>query len=583
MRCFYTVSKRSLGILALILGLWLGGVGIASWAAPIKQAIILDSRPVFEVSDTGDFSARERAEDAARILRDLIQDPEAPLRVAIENVAASETGATVPILKVDGKHLISVTTADTPPGRTPREQAEIWRQQLQQALRQAKFERSREYLLQTLPLLLGMGLLASAASWGLLKSWQIWLLPWARRQGAAATEPPHNDPVARVHTDIEPEPSPTPGSEILARILLYLLQAVVWLAAAAYVSERFTHTRQASRWLLGTITGSLTAEIVPLGDRSYSVLGLMVLLALLATIAIAAQNIQRLLRSRILNLTGLDRSTQATIAAIANYAFLFIGILVLLQLWGLDISSLTVFAGVLGVGVGLGLQGIAKEFVSGLVLIFERPVQVGDFIEVGDMAGTVENINLRSTEIQTVDRVSVIFPNSRLLEAEVVNWSHGNPISRLRIPLGVAYGSSLEQVRAALLQAAREHPDVLQMPPPSVLFQGFGGSELSFELMVWIRQPRKQFQIKSELYFRIDELFRTRQLEIPFPQHDLHIRTGSLPVELPSQLTTTLTQVAASLTDLLQARSTSDRSASAAGNASPTTGDAPANTPSREA
>ncbi|MEO0948164.1 MAG: mechanosensitive ion channel domain-containing protein [Cyanobacteria bacterium J06641_5] len=574
MRRFFAVAARSLGIVALVFSFWLSGMGAVGWAAPAKQAIILDSRPVFEVSDTGDFSARDRAADATRILRNLTRDPDAPLRVAIEDVTASETGATVPILKVDGNHLISATSADTPAGRTAREQAEIWRQQLQRALRQAKFERSREYLLQSLPILAGMGLFAAAVSWGLLRLWRVWVLPWARRQSAATTEAPHTDTVARVLAGMESSPAPTPGPEVLARILLYLLQVMVWLAAATYVSERFPPTRRASRWLLDTVANSLTAKIVPLGDRSYSVLGLMVLLALLAAIAIAARNIQRLLRSRILSLTGLDRSTQATIAVIANYVFLFIGILVLLQLWGLDISSLTVFAGVLGVGVGLGLQGIAKEFVSGLVLIFERPVQVGDFIEVGDMAGTVENINLRSTEIQTVDRVSVIFPNSRLLEAEVVNWSHGNPISRLRIPLGVAYGSSLKQVQAALLQAAREHPDILHMPPPSVLFQGFGGSELSFELMVWIREPRKQFRIKSELYFRIDELFRDRHLEVPFPQHDVHVRTGSLPVELPERLTASLTQVAASLTDLLQARESGARDASSG------RGDEPSDTPS---
>ena len=559
MRWFFSVSTRSFGIIALALSLWLGGMGTASWAAPEKQAIILDSRPVFEVSDSGSFSANDRARDAEGILRDLLQSPEAPLKVVIEDIVAPETGATVPVLKVDDNHLVSVTSADTPAGRTAREQAVIWQGKLEQALQQARLERSREYFLQSLPILLGIGLLCLAASWGLLQLWRVWVLPWARRQGAAAAETRYEDTIARVLAGTGSAAAPEPNPELPVRLPLYLLQVLVWLAAAVYISERFVQTRQASRWLLDTIANSLTAELIPLGNQSYSTLDLLVLILLLAVVVIAARNVQRLLRSRVLSLTGLDRSTQATIAVIANYTFMFVSMLVLLQLWGLDISSLTVFAGVLGVGVGLGLQGIAKEFVSGLVLIFERPVQVGDFIEVGDMAGTVENINLRSTEILTIDRISVIFPNSRLLEAEVVNWSHGNPISRLRIPLHVAYGSSLKQVRASLLQAAREHPDVLQMPPPSVLFQGFGESGLSFDLLVWIGEPRKQFRIKSELYFRIDELFRDRHVEVPFPQRDLHVRGGSLPVELPARLATSLTQVAESLTDLLQARGSSDR------------------------
>lgn len=544
-------AVRSLGAIALAIALWLVNPGTVGLAAPAKQAVILDSRPIFEVSDSG-FSARERATDATRILRDLVRDPDAPLQVEIEEVETPDTEATVPVLKVDGNHLISVTAADTPEGRTPREQAAVWQQQLTQALQQARLERSRQYFLRTLPLILGIGLLALAAHWGLLRLWQIWVFPWARRQGETAAEPHQHDTIARALSGSNEEPIPASHPEGPARVVLYGLQGALWLAAATYISERFAQTRQASRLLLDTITNSLTADIVPLGERAYSVYDLLVLVALLIVIFVVARNVRRLLRTRVLNLTGLDRSTQETIAVVANYTVMFVSALVLLQLWGLDISSLTVFAGVLGVGVGLGLQGIAKEFVSGLVLIFERPVQVGDFVEVGDMSGTVEQINLRSTEILTIDRISVILPNSRLLEAEVVNWSHGNPISRLRVPVGVAYGSDLKQVRAALLQAAREHPDVLQMPPPSVLFRGFESSALSLDLLTWIAEPRKQFRVKSDLYFRIDELFRARNIDIPFPQRDLHLHGGTLPVELSPHLTTALDRVATSLTDLLQ-------------------------------
>jgi hypothetical protein len=197
---------------------------------------------------------------------------------------------------------------------------------------------------------------------------------------------------------------------------------------------------------------------------------------------------------------------------------------VLLQAVGVDISSLAIFLSVIGVGIGFGLQNIANNFISGLIIMVERPVQVGDFVKLGDLTGTVKRIGIRSTEISTLDRVTIIVPNSEFIDSKVINWSHGYPVSRLHIPLGVAYGSPIKLVRQAVFEAAKRHPKVLRYPKPQLWFEGFGDSSLDFTLLVWIREPRQQFRIKSDLYYLIEANFRRFNIEIPFPQRDLHIR-----------------------------------------------------------
>ena len=210
---------------------------------------------------------------------------------------------------------------------------------------------------------------------------------------------------------------------------------------------------------------------------------------------------------------------------------MLLGAVVVLQIWGIDLSSLALIASGLGIGIGFGLQGLVRDFVSGLVLVFERPVQVGDFVDFGAVKGTVNRIGSRSTEIRTLDHVAIIVPNSRLLDQEIINWSHGNPVSRIRLPVGVAYASDPTQVKQVLLEACRQSDEILITPLPQVFFLGFGDNALRFELLVWIAQPHRQLVIKSDLYFAIEALLRQHHIEVPFPQRDLHLRTGSLPLE----------------------------------------------------
>jgi small-conductance mechanosensitive channel len=290
------------------------------------------------------------------------------------------------------------------------------------------------------------------------------------------------------------------------------------------------------------VIDSFTAEVIPLGNTRYSLEDIIVLVVMILGVVIASKIIADLFKARILSLARINRGAREAIAIILRYVLLLIGLFVLLPVWGVDLSSFAILASALGVGIGFGFQDIAKNFGSGIVLVFERPIQVGDFVEVGEFLGTIERIGARSTLIRTLDQVSIIMPNSRFLEDEVINWSHDNPVSRLHLPVGVAYASDVDKVRDVLIEAAQNHPFILSHPKPHVLFQGFGDSSLDFELLVWTRDPSKQLYIKSDLNFRIERLFRENQVEIPFPQRDLHVRSGALPLAVPEDLARWLRQ-----------------------------------------
>ncbi len=494
--------------------------------------IILDGQRLFEVSQSGRYDAQERADDANRVLKQKIKSAEPAVPVKIEE------DQNLPIIKVDGAHLLTVTQEDAPPGRTAKEQAELWAGRLESAIEEAQERRSPEYIRKAMLLSVGSVLLAIAISWGLGWIWYYWLQPLLPRE-VRDTQDTH----------------PRLTIELGVRILLSVIRLALWLSTTLYVTNLFPQTRELSRTITNTIVGSLVSKVIPLGNASFSVFDLCILIGLFTGLMILAKTTKRLLRSRVLRLTGLNRGSQETVAQIATYSLIFFGTIVLLQVWGLDLSSLTIVASVLGVGIGLGLQGIAKEFISGLVLIFERPIKIGDFVNVGELMGTVERISVRSTEIRTLDEVSIIIPNSRFLEKEVVNWTHHSPVSRIKVPVSIAYGANLSIVRGALIDAAKEHADVLGEPVPQVFFKGFGDNSLNFDLMIWTAEPRKQFRIISDLYFRIEVILRHRGIEVPFPQRDLHIRSGSLPLEVPPELTESFAQLSNGLAKWLEKQS----------------------------
>ena len=504
-QCIRTAGRLGISLL-LILNLWLSpAIAQAPAQSPAQSPIVLDGQSLFQVSNSGRYSAKERASLVTLQLGEAVQSTER-VNVRIEQRNQS------PTLLLNDRYLLTVTQQDTILGSTPSEQAAIWAQQIQDAVQQARVERSPAYFQRMALLAGGIMLLGALLHW-LLGKFKQRVLQSLRQRLSTGTE--------------TPDSSSSRPLEGLVQLLLAISRLGVWLIAALYVTNLFPVTRSWSYQITNVLVSSFTSPIITLGRNAYSVTNLLLLGGLLAGLVAFAGTLTNLLRSRVLYLAGLSRGGQEVIAILTKYSLISIGTLVVLQVWGLDISSLTILASALGVGLGFGLQDIAKNFGSGLVLILERPIQVGDFVEIGSSKGTVERIGGRSTEIRTLDHISVIVPNSRFLSEEVINWSHHNPISRLHLPVGVAYRSDPQAVRTALLEAAR-HPDVLQNPPPQVLFTGFGDSALNFDLLVWTTQPSRQFILKSDLYFRIFECLQAQQIEIPFPQRDLHLRSGML-------------------------------------------------------
>ncbi len=238
------------------------------------------------------------------------------------------------------------------------------------------------------------------------------------------------------------------------------------------------------------------------------------------------------LDKRVLARSDMDEGIRNSILTVARYTGIVGAFLVAISVAGMNLASFALFGGALGIGIGFGLQTIVNNFVSGLILLAERPIKVGDRIRVAGEEGIVKRIRVRSTEIETFDRVSVIVPNSQLISEPVLNWFHENRIGRVRVPVGVSYDADPEQVRDILLKCAREHPKVLAWPDPFVQFMGFGASSLDFELRAYIPDAGQLGGVASDLHYMIFRALKEAGIEIPFPQRDVHVRT--LPPELLS-------------------------------------------------
>jgi len=214
----------------------------------------------------------------------------------------------------------------------------------------------------------------------------------------------------------------------------------------------------------------LTRPLVTLGGAQVSLAKLALFVLAIVLVLALSRAIGGLVGSRLLARTAMDRGLQYAVGRITYYVLLVIGLMVALQTSGIEVGSLTVVLGALGVGIGFGLQNIVNNFVSGLILLVERPVQLGDWIEVAGRGGRVQRIGGRSTTIVTSDNITIIIPNADLVTNQITNWSHGDPKVRFRLKVGVAYGSDLERVRTALMEVASAHPAVLRDPVPMVFF-----------------------------------------------------------------------------------------------------------------
>jgi small-conductance mechanosensitive channel len=225
------------------------------------------------------------------------------------------------------------------------------------------------------------------------------------------------------------------------------------------------------------------------------------------------------------NRRHIDPGLRYTICRLVKYVVMTVGILVALkQAFAIDLTSIAVIFTALSVGIGFGLQYIASDIASGFILLFERPIRIGDRITIGEDEGDVQSINLRTTIVTTNDRIAIIVPNSKLVSQRVVNWSYGDPRARIAIPIGVADDSDIQLVTDTLIKAAEGVDNVLSEPPPRVQFLKFGDYSLDFRLLLWTNQPRRHAQIRSDINYRIAELFRERSIRIPYPTQEFLLK-----------------------------------------------------------
>lgn len=264
---------------------------------------------------------------------------------------------------------------------------------------------------------------------------------------------------------------------------------------------------------------------VSIGDYTLSLVDIGIALGIFIVLFVAVRLFQSFLANRVLAQTVPDVGVRDALTTGVGYTGIIIAILIAISSLGLELSQLAIVLGALSVGIGFGLQHVVSNFISGLILLMQRPIKAGDWIVVGQHEGYVKKINVVSTELQTFDNAEVIVPNSQLVSSEVMNWTHTSTVARVIVAVGVSYDADPRQVREVLLRCARENDDVSRMPAPVVVFRNFGDSSLEFELRFFIRQADYMLLIGSELRYAITEAFREAGITIPYPQRDIHIRT----------------------------------------------------------
>jgi small-conductance mechanosensitive channel len=287
--------------------------------------------------------------------------------------------------------------------------------------------------------------------------------------------------------------------------------------------------------ILGAISSGLRYRFI-FDDGKYTTpVKIIISLIVLLVSFLISQYVKRLLEERVFYKFRIERGARQTLSSIARYIIIGIAALIGLNLAGIPLKSLTIFAGAFGIGVGFGMQNLIGNFVSGIILLIERPMRVGDVVTLEDgTLGTIERINARSTTMITPDEIMITVPNSKFIESRITNWTL--PTSRMRgcVKVCVAYGSDTVLVKKCLLDIAKKNSHVRAYPEPFVRFAEFGDSALKFELYFWADDPGKRWFTMSELNYAIDEVFRKNNIEIAFPQRDIHIRSV---VPLPVQNT----------------------------------------------
>lgn len=270
----------------------------------------------------------------------------------------------------------------------------------------------------------------------------------------------------------------------------------------------------------------LQVQLFTIQDTPVTFFKVVIFILLLIGFSILASFVKRFLNKRILPRFIKDSGLRYTLSRISQYIIVVIGIFISFQFLGINMTGLAVIFGFLSVGIGFGLQNITSNFISGLIVLFERPISVGDRVSVSDVEGDIEEINIRSTTVKTLDNISIIVPNSEFVSRNVINFSHGDTTYRLSIDVGVSYSSDLDKVVKALNEVAEESDDVLKNPKHDVHLRTFGASSWDMKLLVWVSDVKERYRIQNDLNQAIVRKFAEYEIEIPFPQRDLHVRSG---------------------------------------------------------
>lgn len=317
---------------------------------------------------------------------------------------------------------------------------------------------------------------------------------------------------------------------ILIRLFTTVVADPFWsrvFATAAW----FVAALSVLRLLNPTIT-LLDSVALTIGDTRVSIYLLLkggVIAAILLWIAAGASNV---LQTRLRSTRRLTPSVQVLIGQLAKFTFLFVAIVIALNTVGIDLTALAIFSGAVGVGIGFGLQKIVSNLISGIILLMDRSIKPGDVIEVGGTYGRVTSLGARYASVLTRDGTEHLIPNEELIIGRVVNWSHSNPNVRQKVPVGISYKSDIELAKRLVIEACAETDRILKYPEPNCLLRGFGDSSVDFEARYWINDPSEGIaNVASEMLFRVWHKFAEHGIEIPYPQRDLHVRSGLHPAE----------------------------------------------------
>lgn len=299
--------------------------------------------------------------------------------------------------------------------------------------------------------------------------------------------------------------------------ILIITHGIFWIAAVLTIMLVYPTLNTAFKAITSIQFNFYSMEITPGAVLGILFIGYATLLC--------SRGVRAFMCQEVLPRYNADPGVQISIARLIHYAILTIGAIILLRVLGFGLSQVTILGGALGIGIGFGLQAIVNNFVSGLILLFERPIKVGDMIAVGEEIGEVKELGLRATTVQTFDNAEIVIPNSELVTGSVTNWTLAEKRVRVKVPVGVAYGSDIEKVLKILLACAEANPTVLSTPKPQALFLAFGSSSLDFQVRVWIADFVDRLDVLSELNQDIENEFKLAGIEIPFPQTDLHVRS----------------------------------------------------------